>query len=138
MEPKTVLLSGDYYLFLCDSGGTRLGQYTLEVKVTKVTGLAEPSVRTEHDVPGEFRLVQNYPNPFNPSTVMEYDVPRMSHVALTLYDIVGRVVSQPVDEVKEPGRYKLTLDGSRLASGVYLCVMRAGDFVGTVRLLLVK
>ena len=41
-------------------------------------------------LPTEFALHQNYPNPFNPTTSLRYDLPKDSHVLITIYDIRGR------------------------------------------------
>ena len=73
-----------------------------------------------HGVTGGFRLEQNYPNPFNPGTTIRYEVPRGSHVSLSLYDILGREVSVLVNERKEVGRHEITLSAQKFSSGVYL------------------
>jgi hypothetical protein len=51
---------------------------------------------------------------------------------------MGREVATLVNEVKEPGTYTVQFDGSGLASGVYVCRIQAGDYVGVKRLLLLK
>ena len=43
---------------------------------------------------------------------------------LKVYDILGREVSQLVNEVKEAGIYQAQFDGSKLASGMYIVNMR--------------
>jgi hypothetical protein len=59
-------------------------------------------------------------------------------VKLAVYDLLGREVAVLVNEKKEPGSYSVQFNGSRLASGVYLYRIQAGDFVATKRLLLLK
>ena len=83
----------------------------------------------------EFLLLHNFSNPFNPSTTVKFELPRASHVSLTVYDILGGEVSVLVDERKEAGVHEVKFDGSRLASGVYVYRMQAGDFVQTHKLL---
>ncbi len=90
------------------------------------------------EVPKKFNLSQNYPNPFNPSTIISYDVPKLSHVTLTIYDILGRQVATLVNEEKQPGSYQMTFDGSWLASGVYFYRLQAGTYSNTKKLLLLK
>ncbi len=85
-----------------------------------------------------YKLEQNYPNPFNPSTVISYDIPKSSHVTLSLYDILGRQVANLVNEEKQLGSYQMTFDGSRLASGVYFYRLQAGTYSNTKKLLLLK
>jgi hypothetical protein len=89
-------------------------------------------------VSGNFALQQNYPNPFNPSTVISYQLPVVSNVKLAVYDMLGREVRVLVDEKKEAGYHEIRFDGSGLASGVYLYRLRAGDYVATKKLLLMK
>jgi hypothetical protein len=89
-------------------------------------------------VPLKFVLHQNYPDPFNPGTTIKFELPGVSHVTLTVYDILGREVSVLVNERKEPGVHEVKCDGSNLASGVYFYRLQAGDFTQTKRLLLLK
>jgi len=95
-------------------------------------------------LPVKFRLRQNYPNPFNPTTTIAYEVPRPgSRVEIALYDVAGRRVAILVNEDKVPGSYSLSWDGRNregvpVASGVYFLRMRAGEFVETKKLLLLK
>jgi hypothetical protein len=86
----------------------------------------------------EFELYDNYPNPFNPSTTIKFELPKSSHVSLTVYDILGREVSVLVNEKREAGAYEVKFDGSNLASGVYFYRIQAGSFVQTKQLLLLR
>jgi hypothetical protein len=89
-------------------------------------------------VPENFQLLQNYPNPFNPTTTINFHIPTSSHVTLAVYDILGREVKMLVNEEMKPGNYKVTFDGTDLASGVYVYRLRAGDFVQSRKLLPLK
>jgi len=93
---------------------------------------------TSAGVPSEFTLEQNYPNPFNPSTTVKYELPRTSHVNLSVFDILGREVSVLVNDKRDSGVYEVNFDASNLASGVYFYRLQAGDYVATKRLLLLK
>jgi hypothetical protein len=55
-----------------------------------------------------------------------------------VFDILGREVSELVNDKRDAGVYEVTFDGSNLASGVYFYRLQAGDFEATKRLLLVK
>lgn len=85
-----------------------------------------------------FELSQNYPNPFNPSTVINFTVPVESKVVLKVYNILGKEVSTLVNDVKQAGSYNITFNASQLASGVYFYQLRAGNFVSTKKLILMK
>jgi hypothetical protein len=89
-------------------------------------------------IPKEYKLYQNYPNPFNPVTTIKYQLPANSKVTLTIYDILGKEVTKLVDKEQEAGKYQITFDAKRYASGVYICRIIAGDFVKTIKMSLVK
>jgi hypothetical protein len=106
-----------------DQGIFKFWQFLLEIK----ENLHPPS---------HFALEQNYPNPFNPSTTINYELPRASHVTLTVYDLLGREVATLVDGLEEPGYKSVEWNAAGVASGIYLCRLDAGDFVQSRKLLL--
>lgn len=89
-------------------------------------------------LPTKFALNQNYPNPFNPTTTIEYALPKDSDVKLVIYDILGSRVTELVNGVKKAGYYKVNFNASNLASGIYFYTIKAGDFVTTKKLVLLK
>jgi hypothetical protein len=100
---------------------------------------------TSAGIPAEFRLEQNFPNPFNPFTIIKYTVGGnrgegvgARWVSLIVYDLLGREVATLVNEPKAPGSYEVPFYGSKLASGVYLCVMHAGNFSQTRKICLIR
>ncbi|TVQ16542.1 MAG: T9SS C-terminal target domain-containing protein [Balneolaceae bacterium] len=102
--------------------------------------LSDPSTvhLDEEQFPLEFSLGQNYPNPFNPSTVIRYRIPESTGVRLDVYDILGRRVVSLVNEQLAAGEHTAVFDGSRLASGVYLYRLQAGNRTMVRKMLLVK
>ncbi len=88
--------------------------------------------------PLNFTLEQNYPNPFNPSTTIKYAVSNKQLISLKVFDILGKEVETLVNEVEEPGNYSIVFNASKLGSGIYFYQMRAGGFVETKRMSLVK
>jgi predicted esterase len=94
------------------------------------------SERTAAELPKYFALAQNYPNPFNPSTVIEYDLPKNTHIRLLLFDVLGRQVRTLVDEEKPAGIYRVKFDATDLPSGVYLYRLQADGFTQTKKLIL--
>jgi len=89
-------------------------------------------------IPATFSLSQNYPNPFNPTTVIHYTVPKTSLVNLSVFNLLGQEVKTLVNEEKSPGEYEVRFDGSNLPSGIYFYRLVAGDFVKTMKMLLMK
>ena len=92
----------------------------------------------DNQVPTVFSLSQNYPNPFNPTTVIHYTVPKTSLVNLSVFNLLGQEVKTLVNEEKSPGEYEVRFDGSNLPSGIYFYRLVAGDFVKTMKMLLMK
>lgn len=89
-------------------------------------------------LPTVYQLQQNYPNPFNPTTTIKYDLPLDTEVSLRLYDVLGREVKTIVDGLIPAGFHQVTVDGSNLASGVYLYRIDAGPYTQVKKLLLIK
>jgi hypothetical protein len=90
------------------------------------------------ELPNEFLLQQNYPNPFNPSTTIRYQLPKASHVTLTVYDLLGKEAATLVNGMEEPGYESVEWNAAGVASGVYFCRLQAGDFVQTRKLLVLR
>ena len=88
--------------------------------------------------PSAFSLHPSHPNPFNASAAISYELPASSYVTLKVYDIAGRLVSTLVDGWRETGTHEATLDGSQLASGIYLARLEAGGFTTVQKLVLMK
>ena len=95
-------------------------------------------VENEITFPTEFALEQNYPNPFNPSTTISWQLPVGSQQTLKIYDVLGNEIATLIDEYKPAGRYEIEFTASSLPSGVYFYQMRAGDFIETKKMLLLK
>ena len=104
--------------------------YQFQVVISSISDIA--------GLPTTYTLEQNYPNPFNPSTTIKYDLPKPSDVRLTVFDMLGREVTVLVNERKDASVHEVKFDSSKLASGVYLYRLQAGDFTQTNRLMLLK
>jgi Secretion system C-terminal sorting domain len=88
--------------------------------------------------PVKFVLYQNYPNPFNPTTTIRYQVYQESNISIKVYDILGVEVVELLDEKKEPGIFEIEFNGDNLASGNYVYQLRAGEFIKTMKMSLIK
>ena len=88
--------------------------------------------------PLKFGLMQNYPNPFNPSTTIQYQVSSPTNVSIKVYDLLGNEVATIVNEWKEAGNYEVEFDASKLSSGIYFYQLRAGTFIQTMKMQVLK
>ena len=94
-------------------------------------------------IPITYTLHQNYPNPFNPITNLRYDLPEQAQVTLTIYDLMGREVTQLTNTIQEAGfrsvKWNATdMNGKPVSAGVYLYQIHAGEFVQTRKMVLLK
>lgn len=95
------------------------------------------------NVPVEYSLEQNYPNPFNPSTSIRFKIARLEDLKITVYNILGQEVKTLIDKNMPVGNYEIQWDGTnntgqRVASGIYFCLMKAGEFVETRKMMLLR
>ncbi|GJQ61660.1 MAG: hypothetical protein SCALA702_07130 [Melioribacteraceae bacterium] len=98
------------------------------------------TVSSVEDGIGEFdyNLGQNYPNPFNPATSIKYEIAKSSNVTLKVYDVLGAEVATLVNKAQNAGSYTVNFDASNLSSGVYIYEIKAGDFVKSAKMMLLK
>lgn len=94
--------------------------------------------KTASTIPTTLALNQNYPNPFNPTTVIRYQLQAVSHVILTVYDVLGRKVATLANGRESAGVHSVTFDAGRLPSGVYFCRLSTGGKTAVRKMLLVK
>ena len=93
--------------------------------------------------PIDFSLSQNYPNPFNPSTNIKFTISDFGFVNLKVYDLLGNEVTTLVNEEKPAGEFEVEFNVGRdsspdIASGIYFYQLRAGKYIETKKMLLIK
>jgi flagellar hook assembly protein FlgD len=116
--------------------GTTTSLSPFAVGVSIATGVGDGARR--------FALHQNVPNPFNPTTIVAFDVPLDgADVHVSIYDPAGRLVRELVNQRYDAGSWSAQWNGEdskgrRVASGVYFYRMRAGSFVDTKKMVLLK
>lgn len=117
----------DGKIFLCDlsTGAVLKTQNLLGV-------IAEPAV------PSDFSLYQNYPNPFNPVTTISFTLPSAAFTTLTVFDLLGRTVTELVSERMDAGPHSVTFNGNISPSGVYFYQLRSGMHLETKKMVLVR
>ena len=66
-----------------------------------------------------FKLAQNYPNPFNPETKISYSIPHEARVKLSVFNPIGEVVTELINEVQSPDFYEVVWNAKDVTSGIY-------------------
>jgi hypothetical protein len=127
--------------FVSNSSNTSSGWYIDSLEITGFPTNIEDWIPQSEPI--DFNLSQNYPNPFNPSTTISYQLPRSGKVELKIYNMLGQEVRKLVDENQAAGQYTVQWDGRNyngkpVASGVYLYRLKAGEFVETKKMLLLR
>jgi hypothetical protein len=95
-------------------------------------------IEAENILPAEYGLDQNYPNPFNPVTTIRFMVKEPCRVELKVFDIRGREVAVPADEMFAAGSHSIHFDASGLPTGVYLYKIKMGNFSGMRKMVVFK
>jgi Zinc carboxypeptidase/Carboxypeptidase regulatory-like domain/FlgD Ig-like domain len=137
----TVYFRAPYYkadtlhnITVSDTGATRVN-----VALQELASI----VNNSKELPQEFSLSQNYPNPFNPSTTIQYSVPYVEEVKLTVYNALAEKVKILLDRQQKAGDYNVVWDGKNgagepMATGIYFCRMQASEFTFTRKMILLR
>jgi len=116
--------------------------YAASMSLVKASEVAKSEVVTNYIIT-DYVLEQNYPNPFNPSTTISFALPEAGEVSLAIYNAMGQFVRKLVAGEMAQGRHSIVWDakddhGLQMASGMYLYVIKAGDFAAQKKLVLMK
>jgi Secretion system C-terminal sorting domain len=113
---------------------------------TTLTGIDDE----ENPIASEFKLEQNFPNPFNPSTKIKFTIPNViasgakqsQLITLKVYDILGNEIATLVNEELSAGEYEVEFNSSAIehhpSSGIYFYQLKAGEFIQTKKMILLK
>ncbi len=93
--------------------------------------------KTESSI-NEFVLDQNHPNPFNPSTIINYSIKETGLVKIKVYDILGSVVAELVNESKDAGYHSVEFNASNLPSGIFIYTLQVNGYSDSKKMLLLK
>lgn len=78
------------------------------------------------------------PNPASSEVVFRYTLTTDSEVRYTLYNSLGKPVSEPVTYFRAAGEHVLPIDVSTLSPGVYYCRLQTGIATETIRFVVIK
>ncbi len=136
ISPQKIYLDDSGYIYI----GGDMSVYSLPsdfflLKLKQAEGVG---VNDNQALSKDFSLSQNYPNPFNPSTVIRYSLPSSEFVALKITDILGSKIAVLVNEEKDRGAHEITVNADGLASGIYLYTLKAGNFIESKKMTVIK
>jgi hypothetical protein len=93
-------------------------------------------------------LLQNFPNPFNPETWIPYKLANPADVNIRIFDVSGKLIITLNPGRKDSGLYinKESASywdgrnnlGEPVSTGVYFYTIRAGDYVATRRMVIIR
>ena len=132
--------AGEHYTWVLRSGEDYILEGSGEITVPSAQRFI---LERKAVAPAIFTLHQNFPNPFNPITTLRYDLPSDAFVTLTVYDMLGKEITQLVNTTQQAGFKSVHWDatesmGIPVGAGVYLYQIQAGDFVQTKKMVLLK
>ncbi|RIK75033.1 hypothetical protein DCC62_14105 [candidate division KSB1 bacterium] len=138
---KEILVSNDCLFLHHNSPGSLPGPGDLPK--SSFDDVDEQPATSDQQQVTSYALEQNYPNPFNPTTTISFQLPEAGEVSLSIFNTNGQLVKKLVAGEMSAGRHNLTWDatnerGERVASGVYLYVIKAGEFTAQRKLVLMK
>ena len=85
-----------------------------------------------------YSLAQNYPNPFNARTTIEYSLEAPGQVYIKIFNLLGEMVSEILNQYQLKGEYRVIFNSNNLASGIYMYQMRIGGFVQIKKMVLLR
>jgi hypothetical protein len=88
--------------------------------------------------PDQYSLSQNYPNPFNPETSIDFNLAKPGFTTVTVFNALGQVMSQLVNENLPAGSHQVTFQANDLQTGVYYYRIQSGEFSEMKKMLLLK
>ena len=112
----------------------RTGLFSSSGTTGGTTGIKNSS----SDLPIDYTLMQNYPNPFNPSTTIQFALPKEGRVSIKIFNMLGKHIATLIDEFQYAGYHEVTFNLDSFSSGIYFYQMRAGSFIETKKMMLMK
>ena len=132
--------NGSLYLHL--DGDNTIDYRGVEIVNIKVMKGSETPLMNTSDIssflPDNIQLHQNFPNPFNPTTNIQFSVPNLSPVSISIYNIRGEFIEYLVNGVYEPGNYTMHLDAGDYFSGIYFYRLQTENSILTRKFIIIK
>jgi hypothetical protein len=133
--------SGQFGLYSFQQDGDGIAAYFDNIVVNDLVTSVEDN--SNSIIPNEIALEQNYPNPFNPETQISYKLATGGYISLAIHDLLGREIKTLVSEEQPSGNYTVSWDGrdelgNKVPSGIYFYSLKAGKFVESKKMIMMK
>jgi len=122
----------NWYVTAYDDYGSSTTTEVFTIHVSNVLSIEDDGLSTSYE------LFQNYPNPFNPNTSIEFSLPKAVRVELSIYNVLGQQVAKLIEKKMPMGTHRINLNGSELASGIYIYVIETDEFHDLKKMILLK
>lgn len=113
-----------YHVVLYDKKGNR--------------SVSAPVLIENLDIVSKYKLSKNFPNPFNPVTNISYEIPKEGVTKIVIYDLLGKEIEVLFNSYQMPGKYNVVFNGGNYSSGVYVCRLVSGSYIGLIKMVLLK
>ena len=118
--------------------GTELFSANGEFEIVEIIAANSNDYIETYVVPYAISLGSAYPNPFNPSTSFDLQVGVAGHVSLNVYNLMGQIVGNLVNNTMDAGNYNITWDAANFSSGMYIVKAETANGIATQKVMLVK
>ena len=85
-----------------------------------------------------YHLFGNAPNPFQNSTTISFEIPQSEMVDVRVYNLNGQMVSAIAPQNFPAGPHQINFNGADLAEGIYFCELKAGEFIATKKMVILR
>ncbi len=131
-------LPGGYYFYFFSATDEILYAGALDGGVWKGNFDTGTGIDSHGYLPAQFALQQNYPNPFNPTTSVAFELGEPGHTVLKIFNLRGQQLATQIAGQLPAGRHTVTINGSGLASGVYIYQLTSGSFRASKKMILLR
>ena len=123
--PRGAAFDADGNLYLADFYSNAVYHYAYD-------GLTISDDKQRTVVADDYVLAQNFPNPFNPSTKIEFKIPMIEQVNISVYNLEGRLIKTLVNQVMSAGNHVVNWDGTneigaKVSTGMYIYQLKTNS-----------
>ncbi len=136
--PRNSLNENSSYSIELKEGISSTDNYSFGMDTTITFTTKSTTSVNESELPEDYNLLTAYPNPFNPTTTLQYQLKKSSHVSIKIYDVIGNLVTTLLDREITAGKHKISFKANNLPSGIYFSQIITNSESKTIKLLLAK